>query len=185
MAQPVERDRPVAEHLEPLRAAAPLERTDAGEQLVELERLREVVVRAGVEAAHHVLDGVARREHEDRRIPTFPPELGRDLEAVLLGKDDVEQDDVVLVHVGQHGAFVPVGGDVHHVPLFLQPLLDESGDLPVVLHDENLHDVPIYSRALNGSGTPHEAFFMNPGSPGAPGRSAPLGPGGARLEARP
>ena len=62
-----------------------------------------------------------------------------DLEAVLLREHDVEQDDVVLVDVGQHRGLVPVGGDVHHVALFLQPLLDESGDLPVVFHDENLH----------------------------------------------
>ena len=99
----------------------------------------EVVVRAGVEAADHVLDRVARREHQDRRVPAFPAQLGGDLEAVLLRQHDVEQDDVVLVDVGQHGGLVPVRGDVHHVPLFLQPLLDESGDLPVVLHDENLH----------------------------------------------
>jgi hypothetical protein len=26
------------------------------------------------------------------------------------------------------------------VSLFLQALLDEAGDLPVVLHDENLHE---------------------------------------------
>ena len=141
--------RAVAKHLEPLGAAAPMQRPDAGQELVELERLRQVIVGPGIEPADHVLDRVPRREHQDRRVPAFPPQLGRDLEPVLLREHDVEQDDVVLVDVGQHGALVPVGGDVHHVALFLQPLLDEPGDLPVVLHDENLHEAQSTGGSLN------------------------------------
>ena len=72
-------------------------------------------------------------------VAALPPELGGDLEAVLLGEHDVEQDDVVLVDVGQHGGLVAIRRDVHHVALFLQALLDEPGDLPVVFHHENLH----------------------------------------------
>ena len=156
VAEPVERDRPVAQHLEPLGAAAPLQRPDAGQELVELERLREIVVGAGIESADHVLDRVARGEHQDRRVPPFPAQLRGDLEPVLLGEDDVEQDDVVLVDVGQHGGLVPVGGDVHHVALFLQALLDEPGDLPVVLHDENFHGCAIYRERSERVGTLHE-----------------------------
>ena len=139
MAQPVQRERAVAEHLEALGAAAPLQRPHAGQQLVEPERLGEVVVRAGVEAADHVLHRVARGEHQDGRVAPLAAELRRHLEAVLLGQHDVEQDDVVLVDVGQHGGLVAVRRDVHDVALFLQALLDEPGDLPVVLHDENFH----------------------------------------------
>ena len=67
------------------------------------------------------------------------PQLGGDLEPVLLGEHDVEQDDVVLVDVGQQGGLVAVRGHVHHVALFLQALLDEARDLPVVFHHENFH----------------------------------------------
>ena len=42
-------------------------RAQAGEQLVERERLREVVVGAGVEPGDPVRDLVAGGEHEDRR----------------------------------------------------------------------------------------------------------------------
>ena len=112
---------------------------DARQQLIEAERLRQVVVRARIEPADHVLDGIAGREHEDRGVPPLPPQLARDLEAVLLEEHDVQENDVVVVDVGQHGGLVPVRGDVYHEALFLQALLDESGDLPVVLHDENFH----------------------------------------------
>ena len=33
--------------------------------------------------------------------------------------------------------------DIHHVAFLLQPLFDESGDLPVVLHDENFHELKL------------------------------------------
>ncbi len=32
-----------------------------------------------------------------------------------------------------------VGGHIHRVPLFLQPLVDEAGDLFVVFHQKNTH----------------------------------------------
>jgi hypothetical protein len=116
-----------------------MERPNPGQQLVEPERLREVVVGAGIEAADHILDRVPGREHQDRGVAAFPPELAGHLKAVLLGQYDIEQDHVVLVDVGQHGGLVPVRGDVHHVAFLLEALLDEAGDLSVVLHDENLH----------------------------------------------
>jgi D-alanyl-D-alanine carboxypeptidase/D-alanyl-D-alanine-endopeptidase (penicillin-binding protein 4) len=139
MPQAVQRDRPVAEHLEPLRTAPAMQRADPGEQLVEAEGLGEVVVRAGIEPANHVLHRVARGEHQDRRVPPFAAQLGRHLKSVLLRQHHVEQDHVVVVDVGEHGRLLAVGRDVHHVALFLQALLDEPGDLPVVLHDENFH----------------------------------------------
>ena len=40
------------------------QRAEPGEQLIERERLREVVVRARLEAADPILDGVPGREHQ-------------------------------------------------------------------------------------------------------------------------
>ena len=110
-----------------------------GQELLEPERLGQVVVRARIEAADDVFDRVAGGEHQDGSVAPLATELRRHLESVLLGQHDVEQDDVVLVDVGQHGGFVAVRRDVHGLALFLQTLLDEPGDLPVVLHDENFH----------------------------------------------
>ena len=147
--QAVERQGSVAEDLEPLGPAPPVQRPDPGQQLVEPERLGEVVVRARIEPPHHVLRGVPGGEHQDRRVPALAPQLGGDLEPVLLGEHDVEQDDVVLVDVGQQGGLVAVRGHVHHVALFLQALLDEARDFPVVFHHEDFHGSKLGVQVMN------------------------------------
>ena len=133
------RDRSVAQYLEPFGAAPPEQGADAGEELVEPERLRQVVISAGIESPHDVLDRVARGQHEDRRVASFPPQLLRDLESGFLRQHDIQQDHVILVNVRQHGRLGAVGGDVDHIPFLLQALLDEARDLPVVFHQEHFH----------------------------------------------
>src|SRR5690606_5104741 len=64
------------------------------------------------------------------------------LEAILLRQHHVEQDDVVFVHVSQHGRFVTVWRHIHHVALLLETLFDEARDLPVVFHYQNFHGFP-------------------------------------------
>ena len=139
VAEPVERELPVAQHVEPGGAAPAVERADPRQQLVEAERLGQVIIRAGVEPPHDILGRVERGEHEDRGRPALAPELGGDLEAVLLRQHDVEKDDVVVVDMRQHRGLVPIGGHVHRVPFLLQPLFDEASDLPVIFDDEYPH----------------------------------------------
>ena len=85
------------EHGRALRRPSPEERPHAREELVEGERLREVVVGAGVQARDAVLDAVPRREHEDRRPPVRRAQAPADLEPVDVGEHHVEQDHVVVV----------------------------------------------------------------------------------------
>jgi len=76
-------------------AAAAQEAPQAGEELVEGERLDDVVVGAGVEPAHPVADRVACGEHEDGRPYAALPERAARLEPVDAGQHDVEHDCVV------------------------------------------------------------------------------------------
>jgi len=53
---------------------------------------------------------------------------------------------------------VAIGGGLHGMPLFHEPLPDEARDLTIVLHDQNTHGVsgPSYSqlpRPLNQAGS--------------------------------
>ena len=67
------------------RPRPPRQRFDAREQLLERERLGDVVVGAGAERGHLRVDGVLRREHEHRpleaaraqRVQHLEPRLAR------------------------------------------------------------------------------------------------------------
>ncbi len=74
-----------------------LEGADAGQQLAEVERLDEVVVGAGVEAADPVGRRVARGEHEERGRARVAPGPGDDVDALRAGHPPVDDRDVVLV----------------------------------------------------------------------------------------
>ena len=68
---------------------------DAGDELVEAERLRDVVVAAEREAADLVLDGVAGGQEEHRRaVAACAEQALLDLEAVEVGEHHVEHDEV-------------------------------------------------------------------------------------------
>ncbi len=66
----------------------------AGQQLLEGERLAQVIVGAVVETAHTIADCVARREEEHRRVPTLAAVALQYLQTVLAGQPPVEDDEV-------------------------------------------------------------------------------------------
>src|SRR5216117_3406742 len=57
--------------------------------------------------------------------------------------------EVVVVDVRQGRRLVAIGCDIHRIPLFAQPLLDEAGDLPIVFHDKDFHGSENKWRARN------------------------------------
>ena len=73
---------------------APQHGRRAGHQLLEAERLLEVVVAAEREPAHLVLGGVAGGEEQHRRVVAAGPQPPADLEPVEVGQHHVEQDEV-------------------------------------------------------------------------------------------
>src|SRR5213075_3004236 len=70
------------------------DRADACDELLEAERLCQVVVSAERQAPHLVLRGVARGEEQDRNLVTATREPLRDLEAVEVREHDVEDQQV-------------------------------------------------------------------------------------------
>ncbi len=74
--------------------AAPQQRAHAREQLVEVERLHDVVVRAGVEPGDPVGDGLTRGQHQHGRAVAARAQPPAHLEPVDIGHQDVEQHQV-------------------------------------------------------------------------------------------
>ncbi len=98
-------------------AGAPQQRSHAGQQLAQRERLDEVVVGAGVEAGDAVVDLLARGQHQHGRAVAAVAQPAADLEAVDVGHRDVEDHGVV----GRAGEllerFAPVDRLRHFVAL--------------------------------------------------------------------
>ena len=120
----------------------------AGEQLVEGERLAQVVVGPAVEAAHPVADRVARREEEHGRRPALAAMALQDLQAVRAGQPPVEDDEVPVAGPQRLPGRVAVGGVRDGEALVRQTVDDRSGEARVVLDEQDplFHDRPASCR---------------------------------------
>src|SRR6266511_1394455 len=81
-------------------AGAAEHRPDAGEHLLEAERLGDVVVAADRQPGHLVLGGVPRRQEQHRGSRAARPEPAGHVEAVQVGQHHVEDDQVRAVSLG-------------------------------------------------------------------------------------
>src|SRR4029077_1691762 len=72
---------------------APELRADARGNLLHPERLRDVVVRAGLQSLHDVVQVALHRQDDDRTLRALPNRRAH-LQAVAVGKDDVEEVEV-------------------------------------------------------------------------------------------
>ena len=109
------------------------------QQLLERERLDEVVVGARIQAVHAILDRVTRRQHE-HRAPD--PELAQppaDLETVRAGEHDVEHDRVVGSGAGHPERVLAALGDIDRVALLAQAAGNHVRQLRLVFDHQHAH----------------------------------------------
>ena len=111
-------------------------RPDPRDQLLRLERLDDVVVRAGLEAQDHV-DGVALgREHDDRHAG-LGADLAADVDPVDTWQHQVEQHKIG-VSVPEHlHRLVPVGDEGRLESLATEHDAEHLGQGGVVVDDED------------------------------------------------
>src|SRR5581483_4350230 len=114
--------------------SAPGERPKTRQELLEGERLRQVVVRSRVETADAVVDSVARRQHENRSPDAVVPQAAADLEAVRAREHDVEDDRVVRDGACHPERFLAAVGDVGGVALLAQAAAEQLAELLLVLY---------------------------------------------------
>src|SRR5260370_4639496 len=146
-----------------------------GNQLGEIERLREVVVRAAFEAGRPRLELVLRREHQHGRVYAALPQLCDHAESVPAGEHDVEDDAVVgVVERALEGAVTGFCfGDA--VALLAEGLAQEAPQVAVVLNDEYLHAPNLRPAASRGQCAPariRSPRATRPTLPGCPASRA-------------
>jgi hypothetical protein len=145
----VETQRPDLEHGGPFRGRPAREGAEAGEQLVEGEGLRQVVVGSRIEPAHAILDRVTRGQHQDRRPDPVLAEPAADVEAVDARQHHVEDDRVVVDGLRHPESGFPAVRHVGRVPLLAQPAAEQLAELLLVLDHEHAH-ASIVARRMRG-----------------------------------
>ena len=135
-------------HGRPVVRTPAIERPQPQDELLQLERLREVVVGAELEPGGLVVEAVGGGEHEDRHAAAGGDDALGDLVAVRSGNVPVEDGDVVGVRVQQpqRGAAVP--GDVCRDRLESEAVADGLRHVGLVLDDQHTHAPMIRAAAF-------------------------------------
>ena len=91
----IEREVGETQHVDGLRVhGAAEQRAQSREQLLERERLRQIVVGPGVQPVDTVADRVSRRQQQDRDAISLATQAPRHVEPVVARHHDVEHDRV-------------------------------------------------------------------------------------------
>src|SRR4051794_24935940 len=115
------------------------QRPQPRQQLAEVERLDQVVVRAGVEPGDPVGHRVARGEHQDRGADLAVAQPPAGLEPVDARQVDVEDDRVVRRRLGHPHGVLARRGDVGQQPLLREATAQQGCQAGLVLHQEHAH----------------------------------------------
>ena len=118
------------------------ERPHPSDELIEIERLRQVVVGAQAEPVDAVSHGARRGQHQEPALTPVGYEGLADLVPVQARKVTVEDNDVIAVDGGVRHRIAPVQDDVDRHALAPQARGDGLGQPFVVLHNEHSHEIP-------------------------------------------
>ena len=120
-------------------AVAPQVHADARDQLVERERLRQVVVRAELEAAQLRRQVGPRGQDQHRQLGPLRAQVVQQMQAVELRQQQIEDDELVRLGEGARKPDGSVLGAVDHKALGLESKSQEVENPGLVLDDQNAH----------------------------------------------
>ena len=119
------------------------QRAHARQHLLEMERLGDIIVGAGVEALHLVAPAVARGQHQHRHGAAGAAPGFQHRNAVHLRQADVEDDGVVGLGLAEIMALLAVEGAVDDIAGVGQRGGELAVEIGVVLDDEEAQGDPL------------------------------------------
>jgi hypothetical protein len=122
-----------------LRRSPSEKRPGTGEQFSERKRFCEIIVGPAIEPFHFILGRAFRRQHEHRDGQFFRAQAPENCDPVLVGKKDVEDDQVVPSGLGELFSLLAVAGNIDRIMFFFQSLLNKLRDLFLIFDDKYLH----------------------------------------------
>src|SRR5215831_8215612 len=117
--------------------AAPAKRLEPREEFDERERLDQIIVTAGAQAAHPVVDLSKRADDQERRGNAVVAQLTHHRDAIDVRKHAVDRDDRIVAGRAAAQRFVAVGGQIHLVTAGRELVHELTGGLRVILNDQN------------------------------------------------
>ncbi len=140
--------RPVR-RIEPHRAAqefalgvadrAAQQRADAGQHLLQVERLGDVIVGAGIEALHLVAPAVAGGQQQHRHGAAGAAPRLQHRNAVQLGQPDIQDDGVIGLGLAEVVSLLAVEGAIDHIAGVGQRRRELAVEVGIILDDEEAH----------------------------------------------
>ncbi len=120
-------------------ARPPQQRTGAGHQLANTERLGEIIVRAAFQPEHLVAFFAAGGEHQDRHIlvRALAAHRAADRNAVDTRQHQVEDDQIKRLGGGAHQRLLPVGNRLDLETFEAEVELDQLADVGFVFDDQD------------------------------------------------
>ena len=132
----VQRHRPAGQFGLGMAGGAAQQRADPRQDFLEVKRLGDVVVGAGIEALHLVAPAVARGQDQDRhRAAVAAPGL-QHRDAVHLGQADVEHDGVIGLAVAEEVPLLAVEGAIDHIAGIRQRRGQLTIEIRIILNDK-------------------------------------------------
>ncbi len=120
-------------------------------QFLPLEGLGQVIIGAEVEALDLVLDGTARRQHQDMSADAGAAPFLQERQAVLLREHDIEDDEVVIGRPGLVIRFLAVQRGINGEPFFFEALFEGPHHGLVIFDEENAHVATPFKRVVSRS----------------------------------
>ena len=114
---------------------------DARQQLGEGERLGQIIVPARLQSTHPVVHRGLGAEDDDRQRDLFLAQRLHQGQAVELGEHDVDDGRIVRDRPGHEQAFLAIRAVVYRKAALLETIDQEGGDLLVIFHHEDSHNV--------------------------------------------
>src|SRR5262245_19228019 len=112
---------------------------DAGKQLVEIERLGEIVVGAQFQALDLVFQGVHGGQHQNRRVIALETQTLTHVVAVHVGEHQIEHDNIELAGLGEVHPRASRRSDGPAMIFGPEPAVDEVGDARLVFDEKDVH----------------------------------------------
>ncbi len=117
---------------------APQHGTDAGQDLAQVERFGNVIVRTGLEPGDLVDDIPLAGQHDDGGSAALSDVVGQ-REAVLAGQHEIEQNEIGPLTVQRRAHRGSVRGLADLEALVIQVTTQHRSDARIVIHDEDMH----------------------------------------------